>query len=387
MQPASVVETQDSANRHEKRRVREATLFLMINSLEMGGTETQFVRIANRLSQARYRVSLGCIVKVGPLLPQVEQIKEFNLGGSFYNPRALRAAYNLARDLRRAKTQIVHSFDFYTNVLLAPCAFVSRRPVIIGSHRQLGDLLTPNQFRVQMMVFRFCNNVVCNSQAAANVLIERGLPKNKITVIPNSVPVECSREAEPLFARDPSRVRVGLIARMNSWEKGHRMFLEAAQIVSNKYPQVEFVLAGDGRLRGDVEEIVTKAGLGNRTRFLGSCQDVPAVLAALDITVNSSGSESQSNSILESMAAGVPVCAFRVGGNPEIIQDGENGLLAADYNAASLAHVIEKFVVDGAFRRACGQKARQFVLENFGADQTVKRYADLYERLLDETAN
>lgn len=385
MQPASLAETHDPTNRQEKL-FHEPKLFLMVNSLEMGGTETQFVRVANQLSQSQYRVSLGCIMKAGPLLSQLKEIKEFRLGGSFYNRQALWTACSLIRDLRRTNSQIVHSFDFYTNVLLAPCAYISRRPIIIGSHRQLGDLLTPSQFRVQMMAFRFCNNVVCNSQAAAKVLADHGLPTTKITVIPNSVPADYLREAAPLFPRDSSRVRVGMIARMNSWEKGHKMFLQAAQIVAAKYTEVEFVLAGDGSLRDDVAEMIAKLGLTNRTRFLGNCEDVPSVLAALDITVNASGSESQSNSILESMAAGVPVCAFKVGGNPEIIRDGENGLLASDYNAASLALAIEKFIADGTFRQVCGRRARQFILENFSADQTLKRYTDLYERLLDETA-
>src|ERR1700737_1852216 len=95
---------------------------------------------------------------------------------------------NLGRHLHRHRVQVAHAFDFYTNLTLIPAAKLARVPVVIGSHRQLGDLLTPAQFRAQVVAFGWCDAVVCNSQAAADRLIAAGLSPNKIAVIGNALP-------------------------------------------------------------------------------------------------------------------------------------------------------------------------------------------------------
>ena len=85
----------------------------------------------------------------------------------------------MVRFMREKKTQVAHAFDFYTNIMLAPAARFAGVPVIVGGHRQIGDLLSPAQFRVQAMAFRFCDRVVCNSQAAATRLREAGIADKK----------------------------------------------------------------------------------------------------------------------------------------------------------------------------------------------------------------
>ena len=106
-----------------------------------------------------------------------------------------------------------------------------------------------------------------------------------------------------------------MIARMNAQSKNHKMFLRAAARLCGRFPDVEFVLVGDGPLRPELEREAESLGLKAQVSFLGDRQDIPAVLASLDVCVLPSSSESLSNAILESMAAGVPVVASRVGGN------------------------------------------------------------------------
>src|ERR1035437_537139 len=117
-------------------------LFLMVNNFETGGTERQFVTLTEELRHSSFQVSLGCISRKGPLAKDVGAVSEFDLGGSFHNLKAVRSGIRLARHLRREKISVAHSFDFYTNVLLITSASLARVPVVIGSHRQLGDLLT-----------------------------------------------------------------------------------------------------------------------------------------------------------------------------------------------------------------------------------------------------
>src|SRR3569832_560302 len=111
--------------------------------------------------------------------------------------QSMRTRYRLARHLRRHRVAIAHAFDFYANMTMVPAARLARVPVVIGSQRQLGDLLSPAQFRAQLAVFRFCDRVVCNSRAAARPLIDHGLSESKVVVIGNGLPAEAFARAIP----------------------------------------------------------------------------------------------------------------------------------------------------------------------------------------------
>jgi len=150
-------------------------VFLMLNSFETGGSERQFVSLAKSLDPQHFSLSLGCIQTKGPLRDLFGDVPRFKLGGSVYGWKSWHSRWQLARHLRKKRIQIAHSFDFYTNLTLGPAAFAARVPVIIGSQRQLGDLLTPAQRQLQHAAFRMCDAVVCNSRAAAERLLSGGL--------------------------------------------------------------------------------------------------------------------------------------------------------------------------------------------------------------------
>ena len=137
----------------------------MTNTFETGGSERQFVVVARNLSPERFKPYTGCIRRIGAFSQELGDVPEYWLGGSLFGWTSLRARLKLARWLRRERIQIAHAFDFYTNLTLIPAARLARVPVVIGSQRQLGDLLTPQQFRAQAAALRWCDAVVCNSQA------------------------------------------------------------------------------------------------------------------------------------------------------------------------------------------------------------------------------
>jgi len=357
-------------------------VFLMTNSLETGGSERQFVALAQTLDPHRFRRSLGCIMRKGPLADQLGAIPEFRLGGSLYGLRSLATRAALARHIKRNHIAIAHAFDFYTNLTLAPAAWLAGIPVVIGSQRQLGDLLTPTQFRVQANVFRYCDAVVCNSKAAAARLADAGVREQRLVVIGNGLAPELFAAAEPVLPRRPGTLRVGMIARMNSYAKKHIVFLRAAARLREKFEKLEFVLAGDGPLRSQLEQEAERLGLGGRVNFLGDRRDIPAVLASLDVSVLPSQSESLSNSILESMAAGVPVVATKVGGNPELVT-AERGELVPPDDDSALAAALGKLLVDFQLRSRCGENAKAFASANFTLDHMRRSHEQLYEELLE----
>src|ERR1700676_21646 len=358
-------------------------VFLMTDSLETGGSERQFVALAGSLDPDFFHVHLGCLQRKGPFLERLGEVTEFPLGGSLYGAASVRARWRLSRYLKRQEINIAHAFDFYSNFVLIPAARWARVPVVIGSQRQLGDLLTPRQERAQARVLRWCDTVVCNSRAAGDRLQTLGLRENQLTVIGNALPAEAFAESAPALARSPEVLRVGMIARMNTRSKNHHLFLRAAAKLRERFPAVQWVLVGDGPLRQELEPEARDLGLGDSVLFLGDRRDVPAVLASLDITVLPSASESLSNVILESMAAGVPVVANRVGGNCELVTE-DRGVLVPPNDEDALAGAIERLLRDASLRKVLGRNGNAFARENFTLEQMRKRHEALYRDLLEK---
>lgn len=352
-------------------------LFLMVNTLERGGTERQFVTLARGSRFENFQVSTGCLSRRGAFVENLPEVKEFSPGHSLFKPKSLLMRWSLARYMRHRHVSVAHAFDFYSNLMLIPAARLATVSVVIGSHRQLGDLMTSRQFRAQKAAFRWCDRVVCNSRAAADRLCGAGVAADRLVVIPNALPEESLVETAPALPREPSKLRVGMIARMNDPSKNHRAFLQMAALVAQKFPNVQFVLVGDGPLRASLETIANDAGLGDRVLFLGDRRDIPAVLASLDLTVLPSKSESLSNAILESMAAGVAVVATNVGGNSELVTHAETGFLTTDDDGA-LARAVETLLSNDELRITCGRRARLQARAQYQPDVIRDRYEQLY---------
>jgi glycosyltransferase involved in cell wall biosynthesis len=264
---------------------------------------------------------------------------------------------------------------------MIPAARLGRVPVVIGSHRQLGDLMTPVQFRTQAAAFRWCDAVVCNSQAAADRLAATGLNRERLAVIGNALPSTAFEPVPPALSRREGVLRVGMVARMNAHYKNHAGFLRITAEVGKRVPEAEFVLVGDGPLRPELEKQAADLGVADRVVFLGDRRDIPAVLASLDVAVLTSDSESLSNVILEAMAARLPVVAYDVGGNAELLNI-ERGVLVAAGNESDFSAGIVRLLSDADLRRRQGDNGRKFVEENFSLDRVRRRYEDLYATLL-----
>jgi glycosyltransferase involved in cell wall biosynthesis len=360
------------------------TVFLMANHFATGGTETQFVRLTKALSPEKFRIRIGCIRRQGPLLQTLEvaRIAEFRLDGGFFTSTALRSACALAQHLRENSVEIAHSFSLYSNLLMIPIARMAGIAVVIGSQRQLGDLLTPRQRRAQNVCFRLCDRVVCNSRAAAESLLGRNkedMENTKVVIISNAVSQECFDAGDASRKRPAGTIpTIGLVARMNTRAKNHELFLfAAARLVGRQLP-VRALLIGDGPRRVELEELAHRLDLADCVTFLGERRDVPHLLANLDILVLTSSSESSPNVIAEAMAAGVPVVATRVGGVPELLTHGVTGMLVSSADEVELADSLEYCLRHPEVSKRLAQRARQFAAAHFSVEAVRTRYEHLY---------
>ena len=200
------------------------------------------------------------------------------------------------------------------------------------------------------------------SQGVRDYLIEPGaLDPAKVRVVHNGVDVARLRQHRPraevrgeLGLASATQV-VGLVARLDHWGKGHRKFLTALANLKDCYP-VEALIIGGGRREAEVKQLAGEMGLAGRVHFLGQRPDIPDLLAALDIFVLPSHSEGVSLALLEAMAAGLPVIVSAVGGLPEVVTDGVNGLLIPPKEPEALAGALARLLDDPALAKKLGER-------------------------------
>jgi glycosyltransferase involved in cell wall biosynthesis len=213
-----------------------------------------------------------------------------------------------------------------------------------------------------------------------------GFPARRIEVIENGVTLDLYRPAADRRAAkrdlglDPDRRYVALIGRFHP-VKDHATMLAAFREVARSRRDVDLLLVGDGPLRGDAEGRAADLGIAGRVRFLGVRRDVPEILGAIDVFALTSLSEAASLTLLEAMASALPVVVTAVGGNPEIVRDGVEGLLAPRGDADRITAAIGALLDDPERASGMGRAGRATVAERYDLERTIARYHALYERL------
>ncbi|MFI4967239.1 MAG: glycosyltransferase [Gammaproteobacteria bacterium] len=379
-------------------------LVKFLTTFGIGGTEKQVANLTKRMDRRSFDVSFACMSRWGEMIQEIEDrqgiaVSEYPMD-SLYELNAFRQQWRFAKALRRNRTQILHSYNFYANMFSLPAAKLAGVPCTVASIRDMGIYLSPMKLQAQKLVCRLADRIVVNAGAIRDWLVEQGYPADKIVVIRNGV--DTSRfgghnDGATLRREFDIPLQVPLVvmlARLNP-TKGIDCFFEAAAKVRERHPDAHFLVVGECYTRNGEGEIVVddayrlelrnrviSLGLADRVHFTGLRKDVPQVLAAASVSVLPSLSEGISNTLLESMAAGVPVVATRVGGTPEVIQDGEHGLLTPPGDPQAIADAIHTVLGDPALAARLGANGRRRVMEEFSFEAVVRRTEELYRELL-----
>ena len=399
---ATPVAATPAAAIREAQPARPIRVLLFVNGFGMGGTERHVVNLVGALDRSRFDVRLGCFKRWGHLLGEIESrgvpIREYPID-SLHNHRTLHQQLRFARDLMRDRIEIVHTHNFYANVFALPAARLAGVRVVLASIRDTGVYQTPMQKNVQKIACRLAHRVVVNADAIRDWLVADGYRPDRIVVIRNGIDLSGFRRP-----RDPGEVRreidvpagaplVVMVSRLHEL-KGLDDFLDAAAILAGRRRDVHFLVVGerfksrsgewerDGVYQQVLERQAQRLGIADRVRFTGFRLDVPALLAASTVSVLPSLSEGLSNTVLESMAAGLPVVTTNVGGTPEAVTDGENGLLVVPRDPPALARAIGRVLDDPGLARRLGENARDRIERHFSLEGMARRTEELYRALV-----
>jgi glycosyltransferase involved in cell wall biosynthesis len=368
-------------------------IMLFTDSFLRGGTEQQFVRFVKAIDRNQYDILVACLRRSGPLLSEVESlgvsVVEFPID-SLYNFKAAKLFVQLVRFLRREQIHIVHTFDFYTSIFAVPAARLAGVPVVLASRRELLNLRTPWQQRAIRVACSMATGVVVNSRAVGHDMagVESG-GRRKIDILPNSIDLDkfeqksSTGEIRRKLGLSPTSILIGALGNLRP-EKNLETFLLAARAIVDAIPSAEFLVIGDGPEDNNLKSLVNDLHLSESVHFLGERPDVPDLLAALDILVMSSYSESFPNAILEAMAMGKPVVATNVGGIPEVVEEGQTGFLVPARDPKAMAERVLSLCRDSVLRLRMGRAARARVENNFTVQAVTARLEGIYVRSLRE---
>jgi len=368
-------------------------VFYLLDSLNVGGTETQAVELALRIPEAGYEVTLGCLRARGPLLERLQgsqvAVREFHPEGGIDSPAGFYQLLRLSWFLRRKKFDIVHTHDLWSNLIGVPAARLAGVRAIVSSRRDLANFDWYQSKRRGWLrrIQNLGGAVLANATPIRDALIaEDGFKPEKLRVIHNGVDIDrfqtSGDERDQLFPGVGKGKLIVLVGNMHTDIKGHPWLIASAPAVVHEFPTARFVLAGDGEQRPRFEEQAAKLGLEQNFLFLGRRTDIPKILACCDVAVLPSRAEGLPNAILEYMAAGLPTIASRVGGNAELIEDGVTGLLVPSEDSAALSDALLALLRDPGLARRMAQNGHEFTIRNFSFERLVREVDELYSELL-----
>lgn len=323
----------------------------------------------------------------GSMGPELERrgVKVFHLGKKRgFDPRTFGA---LASVLRQWKPDLLHTHNYVLRYVLPSAAATGLPPVVHTIHNVADrEVERLGQWLHQLAFRRWARPVAIAEEVAAS--FQRVYHLDRPVLIPNGIDLRPYAEARG--GRDewrrregfaPDELLIACIARFYE-QKNHKTLLEAFAAVKNDCPKARLLLAGDGHLREALERQVAELGLGRQVVFLGRRDDVARILGASDLFALASLWEGNPLSVMEAMAAGLPVVATTVGGIPELVETGRSGLLCRPGDAAAVAEAIRTLVGDAARRREMGEQAMARAGVRFGEQAMVGAYERLYDEEL-----
>lgn len=363
----------------------------VITRMDWGGSPDIVRNICSYLDPAVYDVTLVA----GLSLNQSRRTKEFLAGmsGKVVSIPSLRREINPFMDLaaflglyrlfKKEKFDIVHTHTSKAGALGRMAAYFAGVRVIV--HTPHGHLFYGYYGRLRSYIIMGIERLLTaiSSRVIALTELEKGdmvffkvaSPK-KVAVIYQGIEFN---ECAPQVKRDEPLV--GMIGRLEP-VKGPLYFVEAAREVARSFPSARFMITGEGSMRRSIEKRISELGLKDRISLTGWREDMPAVFASLDVLVLPSLNEAVGIVLLEAQGCGIPVVATSVGGIPEVVKDGETGILVPPADPHRIAQAICDLLADPHKRKVMSDLGKHWVRDRFGAKEMARKISDLYKGLL-----
>lgn len=368
-------------------------IFFLIDELLIGGTEGQLILLAENLPRDSFEPTIGVLRKndYQDTLKIKTPIADFLWSGTPIL-KNLSLLWKIKNYLNKQKFDIIQTYFADSTIYGAWAARLCRhRPYLITTRRNLYHWIKdePWSFRFLRGTVGWTDRILVNSQSVFKECQRiESIPHEKLTFIPNAIesgrfngiPTDEAKEIIGLAGKFPV---IGVVGNFRPI-KGLFSFLQAAEKVHREIPSAIFVLVGKGPQEDELRGHCQKLGIQNQVKFLVGYPDVSTAIAAFDVAVQPSLSESFSNVLLEYMAASKPIVATRVGDAEVIIQDGTHGFLVQPNDPQGLSSAILYLSRNLERAKEMGNLAQEKATRDWNCEKIIKAYRELYKQVIDD---
>jgi glycosyltransferase involved in cell wall biosynthesis len=344
--------------------------------LQLGGLEKLLVEFARHADRSAFELFFVSLSERGPLAEALEAcgwpVASLNAKPGLRPRLVLR----LARLFHQWDIDVIHTHNNGPLIYGAPAARLARVAGVVHTRHGQSSRASRRQTALVRVVARLADRIVCVSDDSLRLSVAQGIPARKLCRLWNGIDIERFAYTGP-----ETRGPAVLVARLSP-EKDIATLLRAVALVVRDEPAFQLEIAGEGACLAELERLASELGVAERVRFLGLVHDVPALLARASLFVLPSLTEGVSLTLLEAMARGLPIVATRVGGNAEVVMDGDTGFLVPTMSPDVLAEKILLLWRDPERARRMGQAGRERVERFFNVRAMVGEYEDLYRRIV-----
>lgn len=312
-----------------------------------------------------------------PVLP-------FKMRNEFDLPAILRLAWAM----KRKKCLLVHFHDAHSAAVGSVAASLAKVPFRIITRRV--DFPLKKNYFSRRKYMKNVDAIIAISEGVKKVLVEGGVDPENVEVISSGIDFSSFEEdSSALTSKDylhrefsfaVDDYLVGIVAHLAD-HKGHQYLIQATKILKQQAPKIKTIIVGEGPLSMELDRQAKELDVEDIIFFLGFRKDIPKILSSLDLFVLSSHLEGMGSSILDAMASRLPVVATKVGGIPEVVINGETGLLVPPRNPSALARAILRLYSDKTLASRLGQKGYELVHRKFSAEAMADKVVRLYEKI------
>lgn len=358
--------------------------------MRLGGSERHVLQLAAGLRQRGHHAGIACLFQEGLLAPEIRKegipFACLNASGSW----GVQTLGRILDWIRANPMDILHTYLFGFHFFAGFPARWAKVPVILSSRREIANWQKRRHAWLENLGNLFVDRVVsCSKAVETRVLTKEKISPQKVTTIYNGIDLgKFHSLGQSVRIRESFQIPrdaplVGTVANM-AIEKGYPYLLEASERVLRANPRVWFLFVGFGPLEKEMKEKARKIPKGGQIVFAGARRDIPDLMEVMDLFVLASVIEGFPNVLLEAAAMAKPVIATQVGGIPELIESGRNGLLVPPRNGTALSDAILSLLGDRARAAHLGRLAQEKIKRDFQLERMVNQYEELYLSLLKE---
>ncbi len=371
----------------------EKKVLQLRSSLGYFGAENVIIELAKSLSVLKYHPIVGVLNNTYcPHLEMANVAKGYKLDTKIFDcdrPFSLKTILNIRKYIQQNQIDIVHSHGYKTNFYALLANLFKHKPLVCTCHPW-----TETSYSLKAKIYTWLDKFILNRfdkivAVSSNVreeIIARGISKDKVALIENGIDIQrfsnSFNRAElcQKYQLKPDRTIIGTIGRLVP-EKAHDILIDAARLIIANYPEVYFVIVGDGPLRDHLQSKVKELNLQEYVIFTGVSNNIPEILSLMDLFVLSSISEGLPMVLLEAMAAKKPIVTTKVGEIPNIISNNVDGIVVSPNDTAELKKGIEYFLRNKEKADVMAKNAYSKVVQHFLSKVMAENYIKVYEQL------